>query len=75
MRSGNYPGQPYSHGCRHSQAGHNMPDPGADTHTNTHADTHTDAFANTNAHPLADIVKHVGHTGLSPGVASPARRN
>jgi hypothetical protein len=52
-----------------------MPDPGADTHADTHANTNADTSANTNAHPLADTVQHVGHTGLSPGAASPARRN
>ena len=83
MRSGTYPGQPGSHGCRHPQPGHDMPGPAADTHADTHADTnadtnaHADTGADTGADagPLADTVKHVGHTGLSPGVASPARRN
>ena len=74
MRSSNYR-QPGSHSCRHPQPGNNMPGPGADTHADSHVGTHTntDTLANTNGHPLADTVKHVGHTGLSPGVASPTR--
>jgi hypothetical protein len=33
----------------------------------TDADATADTFANTNAYPLAGTVKHIGHTGLSPG--------